>query len=136
MSYFALKEFLRSATAKRLGIDNTPSFEVVANLDLLRQNILDPLRHEWGYPIRVTSGYRCPELNAAVGGSKTSQHMKGQAADITTLADTPEANRELFNLIVSLKLPFDQLIDEYNYNWLHVSYTTGKPRGQILHLSK
>lgn len=134
MSYFTLREFLRSDTAKRQGIDNTPSFEVVANLDLLRTNILDPLRKEWGYPIRVTSGYRCPALNAAVGGSKTSQHMKGQAADITTIVDTPEANKQLFELIQRMNLTFDQLIDEYNYNWLHVSYVRGKPRGQVLHL--
>lgn len=136
MKYFQLKEFLRSATAKRLGIDNTPSFEVVDSLKLLCENILEPLRHEWGYPIRVTSGYRCLALNTAIGGATKSQHMKGEAADITTIADTPKSNQELFNLIVRMKLPFDQLIDEYNYNWLHVSFTKEKPRGHILHLSK
>ena len=73
-------------------------------------------------------------LNKILGGSKTSQHMTGQAADIRTKEDTPEENKKLFDLIIDLDLPFDQLIDEYNYNWIHVSYSP-KHRKQILHIN-
>jgi len=70
-------------------------------------NILDPLRESWGNPIIVSSGYRCQELNKAVGGAKTSQHLLGQASDIHTKSNTREENKKLFDLIKSLKLPFD-----------------------------
>ena len=93
--------------------------------------MLDPLREAYGKPIKVNSGYRCPDLNLAVGGSKTSQHMLGLAADITV--GNPNKNKELFNLIIKLDLPFDQLIDEKNFSWVHVSYTSN-PRKQILRL--
>ena len=83
-TYFTLAELLKSNTAKQNGIDNTPTFEVVRHLEELTEKILDPLRAAWGKPIRVKSGYRCPRLNAAVGGSKTSVHMIGYAADLQT----------------------------------------------------
>ncbi len=133
MKYFTLQELTKSATASRKGIDNTPTEEVKGNLQLLVEKILDPLREAWGAPIIVTSGYRCPKLNKAVGGAKTSQHMYGQAADIRTVSDKPADNRKLFDKIRELKLPYDQLIDEYNYNWVHVSYGP-RNRRQILHI--
>lgn len=133
MKYFSMTELTKSATANRRGIDNTPSEEIRHNLTLLVERILDPLREAWGAPIIVTSGYRCPKLNKAVGGAKTSQHMYGQAADIRTVSDTAADNRRLFNLIQELKLPYDQLIDEYGYNWVHVSYGA-RNRRQILHI--
>jgi hypothetical protein len=70
----------------------------------------------------VTSGYRCEQLNKLVGGSASSQHKKGEAADIKTIEDTPEENRKLYDLIIKLKLPFDQLINEHGLDWIHVSY--------------
>lgn len=130
-NYFQLAEFLRSSKAKALHIDNTPSFEVVDNLKELRDNILNPLREEFGEPIIVTSGYRCPKLNAAVGGSVNSQHMLGQAADIKAAKGGIEANRRLFAIIQRLALPFDQLVVEYNYSWLHISYSH-RHRRQVL----
>lgn len=133
MKYFTLEELVKSPTAKRKGIDNTPNAEVRKNLTLLVDNILDPLREAWGAPIIVTSGYRCGKLNRAIGGAKASQHMKGQAADIRTVSDKPADNKKLFDLIQSLKLPYDQLIDEYGYNWVHVSYSS-RHRRQILHI--
>ena len=133
MKYFTIRELTRSVTASNRKIDNTPSAEVVGNLTALVEKVLDPLREAWGAPIIVTSGYRCPKLNKAVGGAKTSQHMYGQAADIRTVSDTVEDNKKLFNLIVKLKLPYDQLIDEYGYNWIHVSYGP-RHRRQALHL--
>ena len=131
MKYFTIKELSKSATALSKNIDNSPSSDIVKNLTLLVDNILDPLREKYGKPIRVNGAYRCPELNKAVGGSKTSQHMTGQAADITV--GSPDDNKKLFNLIIEMDLPFDQLIDEKNFRWIHVSYSN-KHRKQILHL--
>lgn len=131
MKYFTLNELCKSSIADRLGIDNSPNFEVSTNLMQLAYYILDPLREKYGKPIIVNSAYRCPELNKAVGGSKTSQHMKGLAADITVGSSTQ--NKKLFQLIIDMDLPYDQLIDEKNFRWIHVSYTKN-PRKQILHL--
>lgn len=133
MKYFTIAELTKSATASRRGIDNTPSSTIKANLTELVDNILDPLREAWGAPIIVSSGYRSPKLNRAVGGAKTSQHMYGQAADIRTVSDKPSDNKKLFDLILKLNLPYDQLIDEYGYNWIHVSYSP-RNRKQILHI--
>lgn len=135
MKYFTIEELTKSPTAKRRGIDNRPNEKVKKNLTLLVEKILDPLREAWGAPIIVTSGYRCGKLNRAVGGASGSQHMLGQAADIRTVIDTPVANKLLFDKIQELKQPFDQLIDEYGYNWVHVSYGP-KNRRQILHIKK
>lgn len=131
MKYFTIKELCKSETALAKGINNSPSPDVINNLILLVDFILDPLREKYGKPIFVNGAYRCPELNKAVGGAKTSQHMTGQAADITT--GSVFNNKKLFNLIIDMNLPFDQLIDEKNYRWLHVSFSS-KPRKQILHL--
>lgn len=128
-----MNEMTRSATAKRHGIDNTPGLAEQASLKALVEKILDPLREAWGQPIIVSSGYRCGRLNKIVKGSPTSQHLLGEAADIHTLSDKPEDNRRLFQLIQRLKLPYDQLIDEYDYNWIHVSYGP-RNRHRILHL--
>lgn len=122
MKYFTIQELTKSATAQRKGIDNSPSFQVRANLTALVEKVLDPLREAYGKPIVVTSGYRCEKLNRAVGGAASSQHVKGQAADIRSVQDTPEENKKLYDLIVKLGLPFDQLINEYGYDWVHVSF--------------
>lgn len=133
MKHFTIYELTKSATASRKGIDNTPDEGAIKNLIRLVDNILDPLREAWGAPIIVTSGYRCGRLNKAVGGAAKSQHQYGQAADIRTVSDKPEDNKKLFDLIRELKLPYDQLIDEYGYNWVHVSYSS-RNRRQILHI--
>jgi hypothetical protein len=91
------------------------------------------LRTVYGKPIRVNSGYRCPKLNKAVGGSATSQHVLGQAADIT--GGNKSENKILFDLIKSLKLPFDQLIWENGGTWVHVSYGP-RNRRQVLSLNQ
>ena len=88
--------------------------------------MLDPLREAWGGPIRVNSGYRCPELNKLVGGTPGSQHQRGEAADITV--GSPARNRRLLALIKRLDLPVDQCIDEKECRWIHVSHRKGRNR--------
>lgn len=132
MNYFTITELTRSATATARGLNNTPSVSATTNLSALINNVLDPLREAWGRPITVNSGYRSPTVNAAVGGVANSQHVKGEAADTT--AGSPTLNRQLFCLAISLNLPFDQLIDEHGYRWLHISHSRTKNRNQILHL--
>lgn len=132
MKYFTISELTKSSTAKAFNIDNTPTPEVVDNLELLIDNLLDPIREAWGKPIYVNSGYRCTELNNIVKGAKKSQHLKGQAADITT--NSTEGNKKLFDLIRTGGFVFDQLIDEAKYTWVHVSYNHQKNRRKILHL--
>ena len=134
MKYFTIQELTISNTAQRKDIDNTPDQKAAAALTALVANVLDPLREAWGRPIVVNSGYRCPKLNRAVGGVARSQHTKGEAADIRTLSNRRWENEQLFKLIVQLKLPFDQLIDEHGYSWIHVSYSEGKNRRQVLHV--
>ena len=131
MKFFTIKELTKSTTAQQKGIKNIPSKEQEQNLIALIENILDPLREAYGKPIIVTSGYRCQKLNSAVGGAKTSQHLTGEAADIRSVEDTVSENKKLFDLIQKLNLPFDQLIDEYNLNWVHVSYSK-RNRRQVL----
>ena len=126
MKYFTLNELTRSATARRHGIDNTPPASAVKALHALVDNVLDPLRQAWGGPIRVNSGYRCPLLNKLVGGTPTSQHQHGEAADITV--GSRAANRRLLALIKRLNLPYDQLIDEKDCRWIHISHRTGHNR--------
>lgn len=135
---FTLEELISSTTAKAKGIDNTPGAIEKQNLKLLAQTVLQPIRDKYGKPITITSGYRCPKLNAAVGGSKTSQHMKGQAADIKC---TATSKAELFNLIKGMinkgELTVGQLIWEYGTkkepNWIHVSLPYAK-KNNILYL--
>lgn len=132
MKYFTIAELCRSNTAERLGIANRCKNEHVVNLTALVDNVLDPLREWYGKPVMVNSGYRCPELNAKIKGSATSQHMSGQAADIDT-GDRGQ-NKLLFEHIRK-NLPFDQLIDESNFAWVHVSYRAGgENRNQVLKL--
>ena len=131
MKHFTIKELSKSSTASRLGIKNEPGKKETENLEALVENILDPLREAYGKPIIVGSGFRCAKLNKAVGGATSSQHMTGEAADIRSVQDTPEENKKIFDLIVSLKLPFDQLINEFNYDWVHVSFSSRNRRSKL-----
>lgn len=126
--YFNLEEFLRSDYAARHGIDMTPTQTIIKSLTALAVNVLDPLRDRAGCPIVVTSGYRPSELNAKIGGAATSQHVKGEAADIIATKITPF---NLCKMIADAGLPFDQLIYEFG-EWTHVSFREGKLRGEIL----
>lgn len=131
MKYFTITELTASKTASARGIDNTPTPAVKVALTQLINKVLDPLRSEWKKPITVNSGYRSPMLNKIVGGVGSSQHVLGQAADITT--GSPEENKVLMALAVTLRLPYDQVIDEHDYEWIHISYGP-RNRRQILHI--
>ena len=130
MKYFSIEELTASTEARKMGIDNTPTPEVVVNLTELVEAVLDPLREKYGRPIHVSSGYRCPRLNKAVGGAANSQHTTGEAADIYVSRARELA--ELFSLIY-YTLPFDQLIWERGNDeapaWIHVSYREGTTVG-------
>lgn len=131
--YYTINDMFRSSTATRLGIDNTTTDKnILLNMKALYMKVLDPVRKAYGKPITISSGYRCPELNKAVGGVATSQHMKGEAADID--CGSKEENRKIFDLIKKLGV-YDQLIDEHYFDWVHVSYKRiGYNRNQILTL--
>lgn len=139
---FTLEELTKSTMAKKYKIDNKPDEEVVKNLTKLAQNILQPIRDKFGAPIVVTSGYRSPSLNKAVGGSPTSQHKTGNASDIRTKSDSLVDNRALFNLVKKMieegKIVVGQLIWEYGNNdgpdWLHISNPDARHRNQVLRL--
>jgi hypothetical protein len=136
---FTLKELTRSDTATRLGLDNTPNEEALENLKLLCEKVLQPVRDHFGKSVTVNSGYRSPESNAAVGGSKTSDHCKGQACDLE-IDGIP--NPELAQWIMD-NLEYTQLILEFyvpggdpNAGWVHVSYDPNNLKKQELTATK
>lgn len=131
MKHFTIKELSHSDMALAKGIDNFPTAETISNLTKLVDNVLDPLREKYGKPIRVSSGYRSVILNRSVNGATSSQHRLGEAADITT--GSKDENRKLFEIIKN-ELLFDQLIDEKNFSWVHVSFREGRNRKQVLKL--
>nr|DAL85161.1 MAG TPA: peptidase [Caudoviricetes sp.] len=131
MKHFTIKELSHSDTALAKGIDNFPTAEAISNLTKLVDNVLDPLREKYGKPIRVSSGYRSAILNRSVNGATSSQHRLGEAADITT--GSKDENRRLFAIIEN-ELLFDQLIDEKDFSWVHVSFREGSNRKQVLKL--
>lgn len=114
---FDLEEFTRSSKAKELGITNKPGEKELAALRVLVSRTLQPLRDKIGKPIHVNSGYRCPELNKAIGGVPTSQHQKGEAADLSI--DGKAA--DILEALENSNIPFDQAILYRKQNFLHVS---------------
>ena len=132
---FMLREFVNSTTASRKGISNKPTEVHLANLKLLIDNVIQPIRDKIG-PIRVTSGYRSPALNRAIGGSSRSQHSKGMAADIQFVRDNEMDNKVIFDTILEMGLDFDQMINEFDYKWIHISYNSKKNRKQVLEAYK
>lgn len=140
MRYFTLNELCRSNTAHHYGIKNKPDKQAIKNLNALVDQVLDPLRREFGKPIYVTSGYRSPALNTIVGGAAFSQHMRGEAADIRA-----KDMAALTNLVIDLRskgrLLADQIILEKTRVidgkqvplWIHISFVTRREnRNQLL----
>lgn len=130
--FISFEEALKSQTAERKGIKNIPDTEQTENMKYVAKNVFDKVREAMGVPLIVSSFFRSPELNKAIGGSKTSQHIKGEAIDI----DHPSLNKKVFNYIQK-NLQFDQLIWEFGDStapaWVHVSLKReGENRGEIL----
>lgn len=135
--FFELDEFIVSTTAKKKGIDNTPSFEVVEHLDELVEKVLDPLRAAYGMAIHVSSGYRCPALNTAVGGSPSSVHMIGYAADLQVGGSFTKFRDFVVQWFQKTGTKFDQVLLERDKKtgaqWIHIGLKNnlGQQRGQI-----
>ena len=132
----SLQEMLKSRTATRLGLSNSPNEEHVKNMIALAENIFQPLRDYFGVPIHISSGYRSEALNKAIGGSKSSQHCKGEAMDIDRDGHSQPNNAQIFEYIKN-NLDFDQMIWEFgtqkNPEWVHVSHKRdGKNRAELL----
>lgn len=126
MKYFSIEELCHTNT----GLSNKPSPDIENKLRRFVELVLDPLREEFGRAIRVNSGYRNDKVNRLVGGKVSSQHLKGEAVDIS--AGSKTLNKELFNLIKN-KYPFDQLIWERGGAWIHLSWTENRAlRQQVL----
>ena len=134
--HFTIEELYASATAKAKGIDNKPPIQPLICLVYLAAYVLEPLRDAMNEPIRISSGYRCEQLNRAVGGVSNSQHIKGQAADLCIDGDLKKGKRWFEWIKTHCK--FDQLIWEHNSKgtyWIHVSYVSpayGRNRKQVI----
>ena len=126
--HISYKEGVYSITATRRGIDNTPNDEQLKNMELIADEMFEPLRTYVGGPIKINSFFRCPELNTAIGGSGKSQHCKGQAIDIDDTFGRM-TNAEMYHWIKE-HLEFDQMIwefgDDDNPDWVHISFVSDK----------
>jgi len=127
--HISFDEATLSPTALRAKIDNKPSQEVLAAMQHVANNLFEPLREWYGKPIKINSFYRCPALNKLVKGSPTSQHVKGEAIDIS--AGSKEENAKLFEYVKN-NLEFDQVINEYDFTWVHISLKKSGNRNQVL----
>ena len=132
---FALSEITHSNTAKRLGIDNEPTETHLQNMQHLVDNLIQPLRDSIG-PIRISSGYRNPSLNRAIGGSSSSQHCKGEALDIQFWQMGKMMNELIYEWILDSGLEFDQMINEFDFSWIHISLKAKDNRKQVLEAYK
>ena len=138
---FTLQELTRSNTGARLGINNTPTKDGVHKLTILANSILQPIRNEIG-PVRITSAYRSPELNMAIGGSSNSQHCRYEAVDCQFVKNGAMDNIKIYEAILKLNLDFDQCILEFGDStstndplrpaWIHISYKIADNRQEVL----
>ena len=140
MKYFSIDEMVRSATAKKYGIDNRPSQDILNNLVLFIETVLDPIREDWGSPIIISSGYRCPELNVKVGGAKTSGHLYGYCADLQVKGDLRKFSCFVKDWMKKHKMSFDELLYESSGGviWLHFCWIgkDGKQRMKCFDIIK
>tara|TARA_R100000951_G_scaffold114071_1_gene117505 strand:- start:1426 stop:1875 length:450 start_codon:yes stop_codon:yes gene_type:complete len=132
---FTLSEITSSNTAKRLGIKNEPTKEHLENMQRLVRDLIQPIRDALG-PVRISSGYRNPVLNRAIGGSSKSQHTKGQALDIQFWSQGEMCNKEVYDWVINNDIEFDQMINEFDFSWIHISLRPKNNRKQILQAYK
>jgi hypothetical protein len=130
-AHFDLCEFTRSESAKREGVSNNPTPEHLVNIKILCEQVLEPIRAKYG-PINISSGYRSADLNHFIGGSLNSDHCKGRAADIDMDGHGGEVTNKMIFDFIKDNLEIDQLINEFNYSWVHVGYRKGANRKQVL----
>lgn len=128
---FVLSELTKSNTAKRLGIKNEPTKEHMDNLQVLIRDLIQPIRDGIG-PIRISSGYRNPELNRAIGGSRKSQHCKGEALDLQFWEMGQMNNKAIYDWVLESGIEFDQMINEFDFAWIHISLKGEDNRKQVL----
>lgn len=119
--HFYLHEFIKSQVASRFGFyeQYNPSQRIIDNIESLVKNVLQPLRYHLNAPIFVHSGYRCYRVNKLIGGANNSQHLYGMAADIECYS---KGNKAIYESVLELGLDFDQMINEFNFDWIHISY--------------
>ena len=133
---FTVAEIEHSNTAKRLGIKNEMPEKHLENMQRLITNLIQPMRDALG-PIRISSGYRNPQLNRAIGGSTKSQHCKGEALDLQFWKKGKMCNKEIYDWVIKSGIEFDQMINEFDYAWIHISLKNGgKNRRMILEAYK
>lgn len=128
---FVLSEITRSNTAKRLNISNEPTKEHLRNMQMLVRDLIQPMRDDIG-PVRVSSGYRSKELNRAIGGSSKSQHCKGEALDLQFWFKGKMNNKVIYEWVLDSGLEFDQMINEFDFSWIHISLRSKDNRKQVL----
>ena len=126
------KEATHSNTAKARKIDNTPDADTLVRMKLVAEKCFQPVREWYGKPINVNSFYRSEKLNWAIGGAKNSQHMKGEAIDIS--AGSSIENEKIFNWLKD-NVEFDQLLNEYGFKWIHISYKINCNRNMVLNIN-
>ena len=132
---FSRAEIEHSTTAKRLGISNEMSEKHLENMQRLIDNLIQPMRDAIG-PIRISSGYRSPKLNKAIGGSSRSQHSKGEALDLQFWEKGKMNNKVIYDWVLESGVEFDQMINEFDYSWIHISLKSRENRSQILEAYK
>ena len=132
---FTRAEIEHSNTAKRLDISNEMSDEHLENMQRVIDNLIQPMRDAIG-PIRISSGYRSPKLNKAIGGSSRSQHCKGEALDLQFWKEGKMNNKVIYDWVIDSGIEFDQMINEFDYAWIHISLKSKENRKEILEAYK
>ena len=132
---FSRAEIEHSNTAKRLGISNEMSDKHLENMQRVIDNLIQPMRDAIG-PIRISSGYRSPKLNKAIGGSSRSQHCKGEALDLQFWKEGKMNNKVIYDWVIDSGIEFDQMINEFDYAWIHISLKSKENRKEILEAYK
>ena len=132
---FSLSEIIHSNTAIRKGIDNAPTAKHLQNIQLLIKQVVQPMRSSIG-AIRISSGYRNPKLNRAIGGSTRSQHCKGEALDLQFWKGGNMNNKVMYDWILNNDIEFDQMINEFDFSWIHISLKKNSNRKQVLEAYK
>jgi len=135
-NHLDLAEVTRSESAKREGIINMPTPEHYENLKVIAEKIFEPIREHFGVPILISSGYRSEALNVYIGGSRSSDHSKGRALDLDMDGSSSGVTNKMIFEFIKDNLEYDQLINEFDFGWVHVGYRLNANRKQTLRATK